>query len=146
MTAKAPTIDFHEFERACDASVKEEVSNAEQQSRPFGWRTDEIAKMFPPKPTRVGVDWGQDDTAVDTPKQLLAKEIATAQAAADAIYAKRAILIGEASRRALEIKAQQERLAKMLEAQKGTMARIRTCDQAAKAHRQTVFTLQETGR
>lgn len=95
--------------------------------------------------TVTGVDLGADGN-IDTPQQIMAKEIKAAQAVADAIDAKRAGLMSEASRRALEIRAAQERLAKLNEAQKGTMERIRACDKAAQVHRQTVFALQEAGR
>nr|WP_278422935.1 hypothetical protein [Brucella anthropi] len=102
-------------------------------------------------PTVVGIDWGLEETAdgeavQPTPKQLLAQEIKSAQAAVDAVYAKRAGFTGEYQRRLLEMRSLRERLAKMEEAQKATVAQIRMCDKAAKAHRHTVFALQESGR
>lgn len=105
----------------------------------------------PKSPTVVGIDWGHEETAdgeavLPTPKQLLAQEIKAAQAAADAVNAKRAGFAGEYQRRSLEMRSLRERLAKMEEAQKATVAQIRMCDKAAKAHRHTVFALQESGR
>lgn len=138
-----------EFNKEFSAGIKAEFS---ERAHPFG---APLAGKFSPRPEttrpRAAIDWGQDDAeafdvAIPTPQQLLAQEIKVAQAAADGIYAKRAGLVSEYQRRALEIRSIRERLSKLETAQKGTVAKIKVCDKAAKAHRQNVFALQEAGR
>lgn len=156
MSNNMQSIDFHDLDGACDASVNEAIAASNEQIKRHNERVASIrtpvavndpskVSPFQPKTDATNVDLGVDGN-IDTPQQIMAKEIKAAQAVADAIDAKRAGLMSEASRRALEIRAAQERLAKLNEAQKGTMERIRACDKAAQVHRQTVFALQESGR
>ncbi|APU92996.1 hypothetical protein PQB34_gp68 [Ochrobactrum phage POI1126] len=155
MTNKEASIDFTDFENAADASVMLAQIACAQDGDPVSVDKKHIdaSKIYPlpPKSTRVGIDWGQDKTTgsdvdLPTPQQLLAQEIKSAQAAADANSAKRLGFVGEYQRRALEIRSLRERLAKLELAQKGTIARIKFCDKAAAAHRQNIFALQEAGR
>ncbi|MRN67987.1 hypothetical protein [Brucella sp. 10RB9213] len=146
------TIDLKELENACEVSMKEHASATNEEiARRLSIQAEKPAQKHPFAVNGARIDWGQDDNAefeVETPtaQQLLAQEIKSAQAAADGIYAKRVRLVSDYQRRALEIHSLRERLSKLELAQKGTIAKIRVCDKAAKAHRQNVFALQEAGR
>lgn len=97
------------------------------------------------KPASVFSFWN-DKAAVETPKEMFAREIAAAQSLLDDAQKKQTDAKAEYHRRTLEIKAAQERLQALQDAQKDNVSRIKAQEKAIRVHRQTVFGLQEAGR